>query len=63
MSNLQAYYYFKRDFQKVDQHTEGKWFIYDASCQAWNSPVKYPNTECKHDIKESEGSQWYTLQI
>ena len=26
MSNLQTYY-FKLDFQKVDQHIGGKWFI------------------------------------
>ena len=26
MSNLQTYY-FKLDFQKVDQHTGGKWLI------------------------------------
>ena len=25
MSNLQTYYHFKLNFQKVDQHTEGKW--------------------------------------
>ena len=28
MSNLQTYYHFKLDFQKVDQHTEGKWVIH-----------------------------------
>ena len=28
MLNLQTYYHFKLDFQKVDQHTGGKWFIY-----------------------------------
>ena len=28
MSNLQTYYYFKRGFQKVDQHTRGKWLIH-----------------------------------
>ena len=28
MSNWQTYYQFKPDFQKVDQHTVGKWFIY-----------------------------------
>ena len=28
MSNLQTYYHFKLDFQKVDQHTEGKWLIH-----------------------------------
>ena len=27
MSNLQTYYHFKLDFQKVDQHTRGKWLI------------------------------------
>ena len=25
------------------------------SCKAWNSPVKYPSRESKHDIKKSEG--------
>ena len=28
MSNLQTYYHFKPDFQKVDQHTGGKWLIH-----------------------------------
>ena len=28
MSNLQTYYHFQLDFQKVDQHTGGKWFIH-----------------------------------
>ena len=28
MSNLQTYYHFKLDFQKVDQHTGGRWLIY-----------------------------------
>ena len=27
MSNLQTHYHFKLDFQKVDQHTGGKWLI------------------------------------
>ena len=27
MSNFQTYYHFKLDFQKVDQHTGGKWLI------------------------------------
>ena len=27
MSNLQTYYHFKLDFQKVDKHTAGKWLI------------------------------------
>ena len=28
MSNLQTYYHFKLFFQKVDQHTRGKWLIH-----------------------------------
>ena len=28
MSNLQTYYHFKLDFQKVDKHTGGKWLIH-----------------------------------
>ena len=27
LSNLQTYYHFKLHFQKVDQHTGGKWVI------------------------------------
>ena len=30
MSNLQTYY-FKLDFQKVDQHTGGKWLIHGTN--------------------------------
>ena len=28
MSNLQTYYHFKQDFQKVDQYTGGKLLIF-----------------------------------
>ena len=28
MSNLQTYNHFQLDFQKVDQHTGGKWLIH-----------------------------------
>ena len=28
ISNLQTCYHFKLDFQKVDQHTGGKWLIH-----------------------------------
>ena len=50
---------FKLDFQKVDQHTGGKWLIHgtkrpkDNQLQkAWNFPVEYPSknvnmTYCK----------------
>ena len=30
MSNLQTYQYFKLDFQKLDQHTGGKWLIHST---------------------------------
>ena len=35
MSNLQTYY-FKLDFQKVDQHTGGKWLIHGTKCRKDN---------------------------
>ena len=28
MSNLQTYYHFILDFQKMDQHSEDKWLIH-----------------------------------
>ena len=36
MSNLHAYYHFKLDIQKVDQHTEGKWLIHGTKCRKDN---------------------------
>ena len=43
MSSLQTLHHFKLDFQKLDQHTEGKWLIngtkhHKDSCKAWNTP-------------------------
>ena len=29
-SHLQTHYHFKLYFQKVDQHTRGKWLIHDT---------------------------------
>ena len=50
MSNLQTYYHFKLDFQKVDQHTGGKWLIHGTIRRKDNQlPVEYPSRECKHD--------------
>ena len=46
MSNLQACYHFKLDFQKVDQHTGGKWLIHgikrrkDNELQSLELPCK-----------------------
>ena len=36
MWNLQTYYHFKLDFQKVDKHTGGKWLIYGTKCHTYN---------------------------
>ena len=64
MSNLQTYYHFKLDFQKVDQRTEGKWLIHgtkrhmDNHLQSLELPVEYPSGECRHHIKESEGNMF-----
>ena len=62
MTILQAYYHFKLDFQKVDQHTGGNWLIHgtkrrkDSHLQSLEPPCKYPSRECKHNRKESEGN-------
>ena len=46
MSNLQTYYHFKLDFQKVDQHTGCKWLIHatkrrkDNQLQSLELPYK-----------------------
>ena len=48
MSNLQTYYHFKLDFQKVDQHTAGKWLIHgtkrlkDNQLQSLELPCRIP---------------------
>ena len=41
MSNLQTYYNFKLDFQKVDQHTAGKWLIHGTKHHKDNQVQKY----------------------
>ena len=58
MSNLQTYYHFILDFQKVDQHTGGKWLIHGTKCRKDNQlqSLELPCRECKHDIKESKGN-------
>ena len=51
MSNLQTYYHFKLDLQKVDQHTGGKWLIHGTkrhkNNQLQSPPVEYSSRECK----------------
>ena len=36
MSNLGTHYRFKLDFQKMDQHTGGKWLIHGTKCRKDN---------------------------
>ena len=38
MSNLQTYYHFKLDFQKVDQHTGGKWLMISCIIFLYKKP-------------------------
>ena len=38
MSNLQTYYHFKLDFQKVDQHTRSKWLIHGT--KRWDNQLQ-----------------------
>ena len=45
MSNLQTYH-FKRDFQKVDQHTEGKWLIHGTKRRKDNQ-LESPGLPCR----------------
>ena len=46
MSHLQSHYRFKLDFQKVDQHTGGKWLIHatkhrnDTQLQSLDLPCR-----------------------
>ena len=48
VSNLQIHYNFKLDFQKVDQHTGGKWLIHgskhhkDTHLQSMELPYRKP---------------------
>ena len=46
MSNLQTYYYFKLYFQKVDQHTRGKWLIHGTKRRTDNQ-LQSPELPCR----------------
>ena len=53
MSNLQTHYHFKLDFQKLHQHTWGKWLIHGTkhhkdNQKAWTPPAKYISRETSH---------------
>ena len=46
MSNLQTYYHFKLDYQKVDQHTGGKWLIHGTKRRKDNHVSKRGPRDC-----------------
>ena len=57
MSTLQAHYHFKLDFEKGGQNKggikrQGPNTARTISFKAWNSRIKYPKRECKHDIRD-----------
>ena len=62
MSNLQPNCCLKVDFQKVDQHTAGKWLIHDTKCRKDNQlqslklPAEYPWWVARCYIKGSDGT-------
>ena len=64
MPNLQTNYHFELDFQKLGQHTGGKWLIHgtkhreEVSSKAWNSLVEYPSRESTHVTKESKDNMF-----
>ena len=57
MSHLQTYNHFKLDFQKVDQHTGGKWLIHGTKRRKDNQLQSLELTcRISLDIKESKGN-------
>ena len=45
MSNFETYYHFQQDFQKMDQHTGGKWLIHGTKRRKDNQ------LQSKHNIR------------
>ena len=60
MSNLQTYYHFKLDLQKVNQHTGGKWLIHgtkrhkDSQLQSLELPMFKGNETKSHPQSDTE---------
>ena len=61
MLNLQTYYHFKLNFQKVDQHTGGKWLIHGTKRLKDNQLQSLEHDITEHDIKESKGNMFNPL--
>ena len=49
MSNLQTHYHFKLDFEKLNQHTGGKWLIHGHQTLQGQSVAK-PGIGTSHDL-------------
>ena len=58
MSNLQTYYHFKLDFQKVDQHTGGKWLIHGTKRRKKNQLQTL-----EHSITQLEDGNCSSIKI
>ena len=71
MSNLQTYYHFKLDFQKVDQHTGETWLIHgtrrhkDKQLQSLELPIhrRIWNKIQRFPLFMDQGSTKYLTQL
>ena len=52
MLNLQTYYHFKLDFQKVNQHTRDKWLIHGTKCHKGTCSIQWecPGAETSREL-------------
>ena len=53
MSNLQTYYHFELDFQKLDQHTGGKWWLIHGTKRRKDNQLQNP---CHNEITTAHHS-------
>ena len=60
MSNLQTYYHFKLDFQKVDQHTGGKWLIHGTKRRKDNQ-LQSLELSCRYNHNVTVGRKAWTM--
>ena len=69
MSNSQTFYHFKLAFQKVDQHTGGKWFINGTKRSSYMGPTAhiyiyiYANTSLLFQIDAISSQQYSAVFI
>ena len=60
MSNLQTYYHFKLDFQKVDQHTGGEWLIHGTKSRKDN---QLQSLECYLMVSKIFRPHWDAFSV